>query len=164
MVDRIVPATTDADIAEVERRLGLHDAAPVVAEPYNQWVIEDRFVAERPAWESAGATLVRDIEPFETMKLRMLNGSHSTMAYLGFLMGHETIAQAASDPALAAFVEGQMRLEIAPTLAAPPGVRIEDYGARAHAPLPQSGVAASYQADRDGRLAEAAAAPARHDP
>ncbi len=129
MVDRIVPATTDADIAEVERRLGLHDAAPVVAEPYNQWVIEDRFVAARPAWESAGATLVREIEPFETMKLRMLNGSHSTMAYLGFLIGHETIAQAARDPALAAFVEGQMRFEIAPTLVAPPGVRIEDYGA-----------------------------------
>ena len=72
---------------------------------------------------------MRDIEPFETMKLRMLNGSHSTMAYLGFLIGHETIAQAASDPALAAFVEGQMRDEIAPTLAAPPGVRIDDYGA-----------------------------------
>lgn len=129
MVDRIVPATTDADIADVERRLGLHDAAPVVAEPYNQWVIEDRFVAARPAWESAGATLVREIEPFETMKLRMLNGSHSTMAYLGFLIGHETIAQAARDVPLATFVEGQMRFEIAPTLAAPPGVRIEDYGA-----------------------------------
>jgi fructuronate reductase len=129
MVDRIVPATTDADIAEVERRLGLHDAAPVVAEPYNQWVIEERFTAERPAWESAGATLVRDIEPFETMKLRMLNGSHSTMAYLGFLIGHETIAQAARDPSLAAFVEAQMRVEIAPTLVAPPGVQIADYGA-----------------------------------
>jgi fructuronate reductase len=129
MVDRIVPATTDADIEEVERLLGLHDAAPVVAEPYNQWVIENRFVAERPAWETAGATLVRDIGPFETMKLRMLNGSHSTMAYLGFLSGHETIAQAARDATLAAFVEQQMIEEIAPTLEAPPGVRIADYGA-----------------------------------
>lgn len=129
MVDRIVPATTATDVADVERRLGLQDAAPVVAEPYNQWVIEDRFVAKRPAWEAAGATLVRDIEPFETMKLRMLNGSHSTLAYLGFLIGHETIAQAARDATLAAFVEQQMREEIAPTLAAPPGVRIADYGA-----------------------------------
>ena len=109
MVDRIVPATTPADIAEVEVMLGVQDAAPVVAEPYNQWVIEDRFVAARPDWESVGATLTRDIEPFETMKLRMLNGSHSTMAYLGVLMGHEAISQAASDPALAAFVEAQMR-------------------------------------------------------
>jgi fructuronate reductase len=129
MVDRIVPATTDADLAEVEQRLGLRDAAPVVAEPYNQWVIEDRFVAERPAWEAAGATLVTEIEPFETLKLRMLNGSHSTLAYLGYLSGHDTIAKAASDAALSAFVERQMVEEIAPTLVAPPGVRIADYGA-----------------------------------
>ena len=129
MVDRIVPATTDADIAEVERRIGVHDAAPVVAEPYNQWVIEDRFVAARPAWESAGATLVREIEPFEKLKLRMLNGSHSTLAYLGYLSGYDTIAKAASDPALAVFVEQQMTEEIAPTLVAPPDVRIADYGA-----------------------------------
>ena len=129
MVDRIVPATTEADIADVERRLGVADAAPVVAEPYNQWVIEDRFVAARPAWEAAGATLVHDIAPYETMKLRMLNGSHSTLAYLGYLIGHDTIAQAARDPALAGFVEQQMLAEIAPTLLAPPGVRTADYGA-----------------------------------
>lgn len=129
MVDRIVPATTDADLAEVAERLGLVDAAPVVAEPYIQWVIEDRFLAPRPAWERAGATLVHDVEPFETMKLRMLNGSHSTLAYLGFLMGYPTIAQAARDPALSAFVERQMRDEIAPTLVAPPGVDLGDYAA-----------------------------------
>ena len=129
MVDRIVPATTDADIAEVERRLGLRDAAPVVAEPYNQWVIEDRFVAQRPPWESAGATLVRNIEPFETLKLRMLNGSHSTLAYLGCLCGFDTIAAAASDAALGAFTQRQMAEEIAPTLVAPPGVKVADYGA-----------------------------------
>lgn len=127
MVDRIVPATTDADLAEVAERLGVVDAAPVVAEPFIQWVIEDRFVATRPAWERAGATLVRDVEPFETMKLRMLNGSHSTLAYLGYLSGYTTIAQAARDPALSAFVERQMRDEIAPTLAAPPGVDLGDY-------------------------------------
>lgn len=129
MVDRIVPATTVADVADVERALGMHDAAPVVAEPFGQWVIENRFAAARPAWEDAGATLTGDVEAFETLKLRMLNGSHSTLAYLGFLSGHATIAQAASDAGLAAFAERQMVDEIAPTLVAPPGVRLADYGA-----------------------------------
>ena len=130
MVDRIVPATTDADVEEAQRRLGVADAAPVVAEPYNSWVIEDRFVAPRPAWEAAGADLVADVAPFETMKLRMLNGSHSTLAYLGFLMGHEFIWQASADPLLAALVERQMAEEIAPTLVAPPGVDLAAYGAK----------------------------------
>jgi fructuronate reductase len=129
MVDRIVPATTDADIADVERRLGFHDAAPVVAEPFLQWVIEDRFVAPRPAWEDAGAEIVHDVAPFETMKLRLLNGSHSTLAYLGFLAGHATIAQAASDPALGRLVERQMAEEIVPTLESPPGTDLARYSA-----------------------------------
>jgi len=127
MVDRIVPATTDADVADVERRLGFHDAAPVVAEPFLQWVIEDRFVAPRPAWEEAGAEVVHDVAPFETMKLRLLNGSHSTLAYLGFLAGHATIARAASDPALGRLVERQMAEEIVPTLASPPGTDLAHY-------------------------------------
>ncbi len=129
MVDRIVPATTDADIAEAARLLGVADAAPVVTEPYNSWVIEDRFVAPRPAWENAGADVVADVAPFETMKLRLLNGSHSTMAYLGFLMGHEFIWQASADPLLAELVERQMAEEIAPTLVAPPGADPAIYGA-----------------------------------
>ena len=129
MVDRIVPATTAADLSEVERLLGVHDAAPVVAEPFLQWVIEDRFAAARPAWEEAGAELVRDVAPFETMKLRLLNGSHSTLAYLGFLAGHATIAQAAEDPALRRLVERQMAEEIVPTLASPPGTDLARYSA-----------------------------------
>ena len=128
MVDRIVPATTEADVAEAARRLGVADLAPVVAEPYNSWVIEDRFAAPRPAWEQAGAQLVSDVLPFETMKLRLLNGSHSTMAYLGFLLGHAYIWQASADPLLAGLVERQMAEEIAPTLAAPPGVDLAAYG------------------------------------
>ena len=127
MVDRIVPATTPADVADVERTLGMHDAAPVVAEPFSQWVIERRFAAAMPDWASAGATLVADVEPFETMKLRMLNGSHSTLAYLGFLRGHETIAGAATDPLLRAFVERQMVDEMAPSFAAPSGVDTSEY-------------------------------------
>jgi fructuronate reductase len=127
MVDRIVPATTEADIAEVARRLGVADAAPVVCEPFTQWVIEDRFVAPRPAWETVGAQMVADVAPFETMKLRLLNGSHSTLAYLGFLAGHEFIWQASTDPDLARLVERQMTEEIVPTLAEPPGTDLAAY-------------------------------------
>lgn len=127
MVDRIVPATTDADVADAAARLGVADAAPVVAEPYFQWVIEDRFAAPRPAWEEAGAELAADVAPYETMKLRLLNGSHSTLAYLGFLAGHATIARAADDPLLGRLVERQMVEEIVPTLATPPGTDLSRY-------------------------------------
>lgn len=127
MVDRIVPATTEADRADVERRLGVRDAAPVVAEPFLQWVIEDRFVADRPGWEEAGAEIVSDVAPFETMKLRLLNGSHSTLAYLGYLAGHATIAEAAGDPLLGRYVERQMAEEIVPTLASPAGTDLARY-------------------------------------
>jgi fructuronate reductase len=130
MVDRIVPATTDADIAEAERLLGVHDAAPVAAERFGQWVIEDRFAGARPAWEDAGAQLVADVAPFEMMKLRLLNGSHSTLAYLGFLMGHEFVWQAAGDPLLASLVERQMAEEIAPTLVRPAGIDLSAYCAQ----------------------------------
>ncbi|MBO0826281.1 MAG: mannitol dehydrogenase family protein, partial [Streptosporangiales bacterium] len=97
MVDRIVPATTDADRAEVTRLLGVVDDGAVVAEPFSQWVIEDDFAADRPAWEKAGAVLTADVAPYETVKLRMLNGAHSTLAYLGALAGHEHIADAVAD-------------------------------------------------------------------
>jgi fructuronate reductase len=127
MVDRIVPATTDADIAETERLLGVHDAAPVAAEAFGQWVIEDRFAGARPAWEDAGAQFVADVAPFETMKLRLLNGSHSTLAYLGFLMGHDFVWQAAGDPLLAQLTERQMAAEIAPTLTMPAGTDLAAY-------------------------------------
>jgi len=127
MVDRIVPATTDADIAEAARQLGVADAAPVTAEPFGQWVIEDRFRAAQPAWEDAGAQLVGDVAPFELMKLRLLNGSHSTLAYLGFLMGHDFVWQASSDPLLAPFVLRQMHEEIVPTLERPAGTDLAAY-------------------------------------
>jgi len=127
MVDRIVPATTDADIAENDAVLGLHDAAPVVHEPFRQWAIEDDFVAGRPAWERAGAELVRDVAPFEAMKLRLLNGSHSAFAYLGFLAGHEFIYQVAAHEEFVAFMRRLMRDEVAPTLKLPPGVDVVAY-------------------------------------
>jgi fructuronate reductase len=130
MVDRIVPATTDADVAEVAALLGMADAAPVVFEPFRQWVIEDRFAAPRPRWEDAGAQFVADVAPFETMKLRLLNGSHSTLAYLGFLAGHDYIWQASAAPDLAQLVLRQMSEEIVPTLVAPPGVDLAGYCAQ----------------------------------
>jgi fructuronate reductase len=130
MVDRIVPATTEADVAEAARLLGMADAAPVVTEPFNGWVIENRFAAARPGWEGAGAQVVADVTPFETMKLRLLNGSHSTLAYLGFLMGHDYIWQASADPLLATLIERMMATEIAPTLASPPGVDLAAYCAQ----------------------------------
>ncbi len=110
MVDRIVPAMTDADIARAEELTGLADAAPVAHEPFRQWVIEDRFVDHaRPAWHDVGAELVSDVAPFEAMKLRLLNASHSALAYLGYLGGHETIGDCIADPVYRAFIDALWR-------------------------------------------------------
>jgi len=127
MVDRIVPATTERDIADNDSALGMHDAAPVVHEPFKQWVIEDDFCAGRPAWEDAGAQLVADVAPFEAMKLRLLNASHSAFAYLGFLAGHEFIYQVAAEPDFVAYMRRLMQLEITPTLEVPAGVDVAAY-------------------------------------
>jgi fructuronate reductase len=129
MVDRIVPATTDEDRARVARVLGLTDAWPVVAEPFAQWVIEDDFSLSRPAWDQAGAQFVRDVAPYELMKLRLLNGAHSTLAYLGYLMGRETVAAAMRDDGLARLLEGMMRDEVTPTLPALEGIDLSAYRA-----------------------------------
>ncbi len=126
MVDRIVPATTDADIAEVARLIGAEDAAPVIGEPFRQWAIEDAFADGRPEWEKVGAQMVSEVAPFEFMKLRMLNGAHSSLAYLGYLAGHETVAEASGDPVLARFLQG-LWAEIIPTVPAPQGVVLADY-------------------------------------
>jgi fructuronate reductase len=124
MVDRIVPATTEADRARIAAATGFEDAWPVVTEAYNNWVVEDRFPQGRPQWD---ATFVSDIAPFELMKLRLLNGAHSSMAYLGYLAGHETIADCMNDAALAGFVAHLMHAEVTLTLPTPPGADIEAY-------------------------------------
>ncbi len=126
MVDRIVPATTDADRARIDAALGLEDAWPVVAEPFTQWVIEDRFPAGRPVWENAGATLVADVAPFEAMKLRLLNGSHSALAYLGYLGGYQTVAETMQDNGIAAYVQALME-DTTPTLTLPAGTDVAGY-------------------------------------
>ena len=125
MVDRIVPTATADDIATV-RGFGLEDAIPVSTEPFSQWVIEDRFAAGRPPWEDAGAQLVAEVAPFELMKLRLLNGAHSSMAYLGFLAGHEYVHQVSTDPLFATVVDHLWR-ELLPTLETPPGVDVQAY-------------------------------------
>ncbi|MFC8503825.1 mannitol dehydrogenase family protein [Pedococcus sp. NPDC057267] len=128
MVDRIVPATTDEDRAEAARLLGARDEGLVVAEPFRQWVVEDRFAAGRPAWERAGAELVDDVAPYEQLKLRMLNGTHSMLAYLGALRGHGTIARAVADDDLAAAARELMAQDVLPTLHLPAGVDAAAYG------------------------------------
>jgi fructuronate reductase len=126
MVDRIVPETTAADRAAVASALGMTDAWPVIAEPFIQWIIEDRFSAGRPDFASVGAQLVTDVLPFENMKLRLLNASHSGLAYLGYLAGYETIAATMADPHFAAFAR-QLMDESAPTLTMPKGTDLETY-------------------------------------
>ncbi|MGO4387894.1 mannitol dehydrogenase family protein [Microvirga sp. 2YAF29] len=127
MVDRIVPATSDDDRARIAEALGVADAWPVVTEPFTQWVIEDRFPQGRPAWEEGGAEFVADVEPYEHMKLRLLNGSHSTLAYLGYLCGYETVAETMADPAFVRLIESLMNEEVAPTLHMPAGTDLVPY-------------------------------------
>ena len=129
MVDRIVPATTADDRAELAIRIGLADDAAVMTEPFSQWVIEDRFAGPRPAWEKIGAELVSNVAPYEAVKLRMLNGAHSALAYLGLKQGHKYVHEAAADPAIRPLIEHLMRHEAAPTIAAAPGQDLTAYAA-----------------------------------
>ena len=126
MVDRIVPATKAGDLDDAKAALGVEDHGVVRAEPFGQWVIEDRFAAARPAWDRVGVQFVADVKPFEKMKLRLLNGSHSLMAYLGYLAGYETIAETISDPAFEHAVRGLMR-EAESTLDPVPGTDLAVY-------------------------------------
>lgn len=127
MVDRIVPATTPEDLAEVTALLGVEDHAAVVAEPFTQWIIEDDFAGPRPAWEQAGAIFTGDVTPFEQAKLRVLNGAHSTLAYLGGLAGHEYLADAADDDVLNSAASRLHTEDVLPTLEAPDGLDLVDY-------------------------------------
>ncbi|MGL1922310.1 MAG: mannitol dehydrogenase family protein [Hyphomicrobiales bacterium] len=119
MVDRIVPATTDENGKQISKSIGFEDAWPVMAEPFTQWVIEDNFCNDRPAYETVGAQLVDDVEPYELMKLRMLNGSHSTIAYLGYLAGYKTVAEVMGDAKFETLITNMMTTEIIPSLYLP---------------------------------------------
>lgn len=122
MVDRIVPAVTEETLNEIAAQLGVYDPCAIACEPFRQWVIEDDFVNGRPEWDLVGAQLVNDVTPFEIMKLRMLNGSHSFLAYLGYLGGYNTIADTMTNPAYRKAALSLMLDEQAPTLVMPKGI------------------------------------------
>jgi mannitol 2-dehydrogenase len=127
MVDRITPVTSDADRELLAERFGVLDAWPVVCEPFTQWVLEDSFDGERPPLEDVGVQLVEDVEPYELMKLRLLNASHQALAYLGCLSGYRYAHEVCQDPLFVRFLLGYMDDEATPTLAPVPGVDLEDY-------------------------------------
>jgi fructuronate reductase len=130
MVDRIVPATTDAYRAAAAAHLGATDAIPVPAEPFTMWVLEDRFAAGRPAWEHGGALFTDDVEPYELLKLRLLNGTHSLIAYLGALDGHATIAGACAQPFVAGAAHRVLFDEYLPSVTVPADVDLDGYVAQ----------------------------------
>jgi len=136
MVDRITPATTPEVREAVRSEHGIEDAWPVVAEDYAQWVVEDAFPLGRPPWEKAApvgdtsaALLVEDVVPYELMKLRLLNGGHSSLAYVSYLLGHRTTDAAMADDDVATFVQAYMG-EVRPRVSAVPGVDLDAYQAR----------------------------------
>jgi mannitol-1-phosphate/altronate dehydrogenase len=127
MVDRITPQTTDADRAMVAESFGIADNWPVVTEPFKQWVLEDTFSTGRPPLEEAGVQIVSDVHPYETMKLRLLNGAHQAMAYLGYLAGYRYVHEAMADPGLRRLIARMMDEEVTPLLPAVPGIDLAEY-------------------------------------
>lgn len=127
MVDSITPATDEAFRARLEQALGLYDAWPIQRERFAQWVVEETDYLNQPDWASVGVTLSRDVSAYERAKLRLLNGAHSTLAYVGLLAGLETVAQAMTEPTLGAFIERLMLEDIQPTLNIPRSGEIDSY-------------------------------------
>ncbi len=150
MVDRITPASTDETYADAERLTGHADRAAIETEPFSQWVIEDHFVDGRPAWEEAGALMVSDVSAYEKMKLRMLNGAHSLLAYLGFIAGHEFIRDTMQDAALKSLAERHMQAA-ARTLDPLAGIDLDAYASALIARFENRAIAhRTYQIAMDG--------------
>ena len=130
MVDRIVPKVTESDKNIIEEKLHLRDECGVITEPFCQWVIEDNFCNTRPNWDKTSANNIiftDNVQPFEEMKLRLLNGSHSIIAYLGFLSDYKTVSDAMEDKSFKLFIRSVMDDEITPTLSKVEGVDIKEY-------------------------------------
>jgi len=127
MVDRIVPSTEERHRILVSERLGVRDEIPVPAEKFSMWVLEDNFIAGRPAWELSGAIFSEEVEKFETMKLRLLNGSHSLLAYVGALAGKASVPEARFTPYIEDAVRKFMKEEMAPTFQMPNAIDIDEY-------------------------------------
>ncbi|MCZ4262071.1 mannitol dehydrogenase family protein [Limimaricola sp. G21655-S1] len=150
MVDRITPAATEATLALAACLTGFEDAAAIETEPFCQWVIEDRFPQGRPDWAAGGAIFARDVAPYERMKLRMLNGAHSLIAYAGFISGHALVRDAMADPALAALARRQIAAAAA-TLDPLPGIDLAAYGDELVARFANPAIAhETYQIAMDG--------------
>jgi mannitol 2-dehydrogenase len=130
MVDRITPATTDGDRADIAQRYGVVDEWPVICEDFTQWVLEDAFTAGRPPYERAGVQIVADVEPYELMKLRLLNASHQGLCYFAHLAGYRAVHDAVNDPLISRFLLRYMDDEATATLAPVPGVDLEAYKRR----------------------------------
>src|SRR5215211_1417993 len=127
MVDRITPVTTNEDRAQVRERFGVDDAWPVVCEPFTQWALEDNFSSGRPPLEEVGVQVVADVEPYELMKLRLLNASHQALCYFGYLAGYRLVHDVAQDPLFAGFLLAYMDREATPTLEPVPGIDLDEY-------------------------------------
>jgi mannitol 2-dehydrogenase len=127
MVDRITPGTTDEDRDEVRKRFEVEDAWPVVCEPFTQWTLEDVFPLGRPPFDDAGVQVVADVEPYELMKLRLLNASHQALCYFGYLAGYRLVHEVAQDPLFAGFLLAYMDREATPTLEPVPGIDLAEY-------------------------------------
>ena len=127
MVDRITPVTTDAVRHDIQAEYGLEDAWPVLAESFTQWVLEDHFTAGRPQLETVGVQVVHDVEPYELMKLRLLNASHQAMSYLGLLAGYRYVHEVCQNGLLVEFLLGYMAREAVPTLRPVPGIDLSAY-------------------------------------
>jgi len=127
MVDRITPVTTPEIVAKLRNDFGIEDGWPVVCEDFRQWVLEDKFSDGRPAWEEAGVQLVSEVEPYEKMKVRLLNGSHSALSYLSYLSGHRNVDKAMADPLIRDFVRRYMDQDVTPSVPNVPGIDLTDY-------------------------------------
>jgi fructuronate reductase len=150
MVDRITPASTDATYADAERLTGRQDLAAIETEPFTQWVIEDHFANGRPAWDKAGVLMVDEVSAYEKMKLRMLNGAHSLLAYLGYIGGYEYIRDVMDDEGLAALARRQMNAA-AETLDPVPGIDLDHYADELIARFANKAIAhRTYQIAMDG--------------
>ena len=127
MVDRITPMTSNAHRLQLHDQLGIDDAWPVVCEPFIQWVLEDKFADGRPAWETVGVQLTDDVTPYEEMKIKLLNGSHLALTYLGFLKGYRFVHETMNDPLFVAYMRAYMDQDVTPQLAPVPGIDLGAY-------------------------------------
>ena len=128
MVDRITPRTSGENRATIAKKFGVLDLAPVVSEPFRQWVLEDAFAAGRPEWERVGVQITGDVAPYERTKMRLLNGGHSTIGYAADLLGYNYIGEAACDPLLRRLLT-EFMAEVRPALKPLPGIDLDEYSA-----------------------------------